>query len=173
MLRLSGSSKQDSSQCTPNLLPCRIHHDGPVDASPRYWNPERSKGRNSIILSKGTLADRISHTADDGPEAYFRGRKLKGKIVKLPEGYEGMIVQKSGKEQRLVQNVEQQKVDEEAGREENEEELGRLSKIGSFEEVIIWGHDSCVPTDDLFVKGIEEWIGFAEMMHEPGKSPGQ
>lgn len=24
---------------TPNILPCRIHHDGPVETLKRYWNP--------------------------------------------------------------------------------------------------------------------------------------
>ena len=27
-------------QCVPNLLPCCIHQDGPVNASPKHWNPE-------------------------------------------------------------------------------------------------------------------------------------
>lgn len=26
---------------TPNILPCRIHHDGPVDLSTRYWQPTK------------------------------------------------------------------------------------------------------------------------------------
>ena len=26
--------------CTPNILPCRIHHDGPVDNVGYFWKPE-------------------------------------------------------------------------------------------------------------------------------------
>lgn len=26
-------------QLTPNILPCRIHHDGPVDSVDRFWVP--------------------------------------------------------------------------------------------------------------------------------------
>lgn len=32
------TSPKDNStlQCTPNIIPCRIHHDGPIDTA-RYW----------------------------------------------------------------------------------------------------------------------------------------
>ena len=39
------------SQCIPNLLPCRVHQDGPVNASPKYWNPQ--EGECELTLSSG------------------------------------------------------------------------------------------------------------------------
>lgn len=45
ILALQKSTANDTTRkCIPNLLPCRIHRDGPVDATPRYWSPEIDKG---------------------------------------------------------------------------------------------------------------------------------
>lgn len=32
-------TKNSTESCTPNILPCRIHHDGPVESLQRYWAP--------------------------------------------------------------------------------------------------------------------------------------
>jgi ribonuclease H2 subunit C len=40
-----------------------------------------------------------------------------------------------------------------------------LEAVATFDEVTIWGHDQLPPVDDAFVKGIEEWIAFAEAIH--------
>lgn len=45
-----------------------------------------------------------------------------------------------------------------------DEELKVLQAAGSFDEVMLWGHESVVPEDDAFVKGIGEWIHFAEIV---------
>jgi hypothetical protein len=39
-------------KCTPNLLPCKINHDGPVNASERYWKAETGEGMNTLLYSK-------------------------------------------------------------------------------------------------------------------------
>jgi ribonuclease H2 subunit C len=39
-----GKSTGDSRQCIPNVLPCRINHNGPVNASERYWLPKEFEG---------------------------------------------------------------------------------------------------------------------------------
>lgn len=66
----SSSSKAESTpKCVPNILPCRVHHDGPVKASKRYWDPK--------VEDNGTQT------------AYFRGRKLRGRGIKVPDGYRG------------------------------------------------------------------------------------
>ena len=46
--------------------------------------------------------------------------------------------------------------------EEEREEVIVLNEVGSFEKVVIWNHESMVDGDDDFVKGLKEWIGFAE-----------
>ena len=67
--------------------------------------------------------------------------------------------------------------DEEEGEEEEEEEENReaeenvkiLEEIGTFDEIMVWGHEQMPAGDDVFVRGIEEWIGFAEAMHSAGE----
>jgi len=61
-IALQRSTADDTARkCAPNLLPCRIHRDGPVDASPRYWSPEIGEGTsftspqarmNALVLPK-------------------------------------------------------------------------------------------------------------------------
>ena len=50
----SQSQSWVSSAHTPisvsmNILPCRIHHDGPVEVSKRYWNPVRDGGSDNSM----------------------------------------------------------------------------------------------------------------------------
>lgn len=39
-----GKASKYEGTITPNLLPCRIHRDGPVRAGKRYWDPRVGKG---------------------------------------------------------------------------------------------------------------------------------
>jgi hypothetical protein len=66
-------SETNTPNCAVNVLPCRIQHNGPVNASTRHWTPQES-------------SDGKSNTA------YFRGRKLNGRVVELPDGYMGMLI---------------------------------------------------------------------------------
>lgn len=55
--------------------------------------------------------------------------------------------------------------------EQEEEEVERVTvkvaqKVGEFDEVVVWGHGGEVDKAlDVFVRGAEEWMGFAEAMH--------
>lgn len=69
MLAIQQSKDTNQAYYTPNILPCAIKHNGPVQASERYWNPEVDENGKQT--------------------AYFRGRKLQGRTVKLPAGYQG------------------------------------------------------------------------------------
>lgn len=75
----------------------------------------------------------------------------------MPEGYRGVIVQASGTEQEASESAETGEGDEEELR-----EVKVLEGIGSFDEIVAWGHESFVDDDDAFVKGMEEWIGFSQ-----------
>lgn len=166
MLKISNPKDCIQKQCTPNILPCRIHHDGPVDASPRYWAPETAKGQSSVasLLHVTRTPIRDLSITDGYSEAYFRGRKLKGQEIDVPKGYRGVIVQEAGKEKTAVQNTNMGDLDEEEGEEggDGQEEVKVLNEVGSFEKVVIWNHESMVDGDDAFVKGLGEWIGFAQ-----------
>lgn len=37
-----------------------------------------------------------------------------------------------------------------------------MEQHARFEEVMVWEHEAVPDADDIYVKGIEEWIGFAE-----------
>lgn len=67
---LSIDSTRPQQKLRPHVVPCKISYNGPVDTQSRYWDPKSDE--------HGTQT------------AYLRGRKLLGKTVALPEGYEGM-----------------------------------------------------------------------------------
>jgi Ribonuclease H2 non-catalytic subunit (Ylr154p-like) len=45
---------------------------------------------------------------------------------------------------------------------EEPESVKILKEEAKFDEIMVWGHDRLPAADDTFVKGIEEWIAFAE-----------
>ena len=46
--------------------------------------------------------------------------------------------------------------------EEPKEKIGTLSEVGSFDKIVVWGHESIAEGDSPFIKGMDEWIKFAE-----------
>lgn len=45
---------------------------------------------------------------------------------------------------------------------EPEEPVKILETQGTFDEYVVWGHEAIPAADDAFVKGVEEWVRFAE-----------
>ncbi|KAK5634180.1 hypothetical protein RRF57_009894 [Xylaria bambusicola] len=128
-----------------NLLPCRIHHDGEVNPSSTFWNP--------------------TQTSEEVQTAYMRGRKLYGKAVKLPEGYHGIVVEKTdAKDQTSTMSQELMGEDVEAIESPDEQlKVDTMRGKAVFDQLMIWGHESTSDsTADPFVRGMEEWIAFAE-----------
>ncbi|KAI9679288.1 MAG: hypothetical protein M1817_005308 [Caeruleum heppii] len=144
-------AKQAAGKCTPNVLPCRINRDGPVDASERYWAPE---------------------TGEDGKRtSHFRGRRLQGRTVKVPAGYRGVVVNTTDKvlpqPEPTMQPTPSNDVDDDMEDEAEEPQpVGVMEESAQFDEVVVWAHD-VLPDEasDAYVKGVEEWIGFAEQMN--------
>ncbi|KAI5362834.1 Putative ribonuclease H2, subunit C [Septoria linicola] len=147
MLALQPSSKQNP--LTPNLLPCKIAHSGPIPTSTRHWTARPCSDPKFPKTSQ---------------EVHLRGRKLRGKQVKLPEGYTGVVAKKT--EKLLPQ--QQPAVSRDGEDEEDEEESSMpaevkvMEQVGSFGEIMVWAHEAVPESEDVYVKGIEEWIGFAE-----------
>ena len=107
--------------------------------------------------------------ADENLEAYFRGRKLKGRAVKVPGGYAGSICSKvnkgseAGEETTRGREGNGEELEEQEEEDSEEEgEVQELQEVASFDKIVLWGHESLVEGDDSFVKGVEEWVGFAE-----------
>ncbi|KAI6881130.1 hypothetical protein KC360_g9215 [Hortaea werneckii] len=160
---------QQSKPLHPNILPCAIHHSGPIKVSKRYWSPTITTPAHD----DGTAKLQTAH---------FRGRKLQGRRIRLPEGYIGRILQKTEEEEEVDQHSTrpQREGPESTVRSENADDAdedGNLSRSaapvkmletkGTFDSLTIWGHDHA-PLDgeeDEFARGIGEWIGFAEAIH--------
>ena len=89
---------------------------------------------------------------------------MRGQEVKVPQGYRGVIVKEAGKEKTALQKSEDggYEREEEGGREEEQEDMTVLNEIGSFDNFFLWNHESMINEDDAFVKGLSEWISFAE-----------
>ena len=118
---------------------------------------------------------------------------MKGKVLKLPEGYTGMcfisnhntseylsiagVVAKST-ERTLPQPSRKEDTttaDNDSDSdcliiedEPEPEPVKILESTASFDEVVVWGHDQPPGNDDAFVKGVEEWLAFANAIHRPG-----
>ena len=87
---LSIESKTHRSRtCAPNVLPCRVHHNGPVNATERYWSPRTDAGKSNPGGQAEDASMLIEYLPDGKTMAYFRGRELHGKKAKIPDGYRG------------------------------------------------------------------------------------
>jgi ribonuclease H2 subunit C len=149
MLAIQPSKPQ---KCIPNLLPARINHNGPVPSTPQYWKPSTD--------DKGTQ------------HAYFRGRHLHGTSLPLPENYTGAILTVTDKQLSQSRTQVQSNGDDmmEDGEDETMPvEVKIAEQVGEFDEVVVWGHGGEVDAgQDMFVKGLREWVQFAESMHIDG-----
>ncbi|EKV04487.1 Ribonuclease H2, subunit C [Penicillium digitatum] len=141
---ISLSKKKDSTgQLMPNILPCRIHHDGPINSWDRYWTVKDEK--------------------DNTQTAHFRGRKLRGRRVALPDGYRGVIATHTDRVLPATQRADDGGAEEAEA--EPEEPVKIMEMQGTFDEFVVWGHEALPAADDTFVKGVEEWLQFADAMH--------
>jgi hypothetical protein len=96
---------------------------------------------------------------DNKTISYFRGRKLHGKQLKVPNGYRGVVVSSTDrilpKGQSLVTVEDNQDAEEVP-------EVKVMEEQSQFDNIIVWGHEA-LPEDtaDSYVRGMEEWIAFA------------
>ncbi|CEL04435.1 hypothetical protein ASPCAL05565 [Aspergillus calidoustus] len=146
----SESNLESFKSYTPNILPCRIHHDGPVNSLDRYWSPVPDEKDQNLQT------------------AYFRGRKLRGRRVQIPEGYEGIVATHTDRE--LPSTTSNNSDEAEVEEVEPAEPIKVLEQQATFGDFVVWAHETIPAADDPYVKGVEEWIKFAEAMHtEPAQ----
>ena len=104
---------------------------------------------------------------DGQPEAYFRGRKLKGKEANIPPGYKGVVLKAGVRTQSGNRSNERMIRDEnEPGINDVEVAIGKMDNIADFDGLVIWGHEGVIESDNIFVKGVNEWVAFAETVSE-------
>jgi ribonuclease H2 subunit C len=90
--------------------------------------------------------------------AYFRGRKLQGKVVKLPEDYRGIVVERVP-EQDPKTAVEEPVEDLDA----EQEQIGSMQVTAEFDEMVVWGHEAVADASaDPYVRSMEEWLQVAD-----------
>lgn len=88
---------------------------------------------------------------------------MHGKTVKILEGYKGVIL--SSTDQKLPKEPQASEEVEELHENEQSEDIGVLEEQAEFDEVMVWGHEA-LPDEstDPYVRGVEEWIAFAEQV---------
>ena len=79
-----------------------------------------------------------------------------------------MIVKEAGKEKTAFQKSADGGYEREGegAREEEQEDMTVLNELGSFDNLFLWNHESMINEDDAFIKGLSEWIGFAEAVSQ-------
>ncbi|KAK4449983.1 ribonuclease H2, subunit C [Podospora aff. communis PSN243] len=137
----------DPPKSTPNLLPCRINHNGSIEpVDPSFWDPQ---------------------AGDDGAKTvYFRGRKLHGKTVKLPDGYRGVVASAAPKAEEKQSTFGDVEVVDLVDDEQSRTPQGTMNVQAEFDEMVVWGHESTADSSgDPYVRGMEEWLTLAEQIH--------
>jgi ribonuclease H2 subunit C len=142
---LAIQSTPTNKTVTPNILPCTIKHSGPVSSDSRYWNPS---------------------TEPDGTStAFFRGRKLRGKKLALPEAYQGLVLQKTDRKAIAKPSMPVPGLEAEDADAPKEIDTMIMEQHATFSDVMVWDHEAVPGGDDVYVKGMEEWIDFAEAVY--------
>lgn len=54
---------------------------------------------------------------------------------------------------------------------EPEEPVKIMEMQSTFDEFVVWGHEALPAADDTFVKGVEEWLQFADAVCFPPSNP--
>ncbi|KAM3424037.1 hypothetical protein BST61_g11412 [Cercospora zeina] len=163
----SSSPKQKPKPLQPNILPCQIHHSGPIPIAQRHWNPQTT-------TTTTTTTSPTQNASPTTQTTHFRGRKLLGKTIPLPETHTGIVAQKTTRQlpqpTRPRTNASSHDAEDEEEEEEEQHclppEIFILEPHAEFHSITIWSHEK-VPSneEDCYLKGVEEWIGFAESIH--------
>ncbi|WPH04532.1 ribonuclease H1 small subunit [Acrodontium crateriforme] len=146
-----------------------------------------SKDENAVNSSENSSS--LAETSNDAATTtvYFRGRKLYGRALPIAPTYQGLILErtedvlpqmaKSAVQTPVFNPVDNQDSDGEddpfrrtAAAEEDTThdkmiDVKQLNVQGTFDEVMVWGHEAIADEDDAFVRGVTEWMGFAQAMH--------
>lgn len=117
----------------------------------------------------------------------MRGRRLRGRKLELPPGYEGVLLSKTDnilagstgdddddEEKEHHMDFDDDKYgdndnsDDDPGKDQNADHDSHdapttiLETHGAFSDYIVWDHDQLPATDNTFIKAVTEWIPFAQ-----------
>ncbi|KAF9587449.1 hypothetical protein IFM89_002630 [Coptis chinensis] len=119
-------------------LPCCIKHNGPCTVS-HYFKPSKT----------GVDVEGLSVE-----EACFRGRKLQGAKITIPEGYSGFVLGKKKSQGKRKAS------------ETSEENLSHWEMRARFQSINYWNHDSLPSHSDAFLRSLH-WLPVANALHKP------
>lgn len=92
--------------------------------------------------------------------AYFRGRKLQGKVVKIPEQCRGVVVERAPEKDPKSANED---VVEDLDADQEPEQIGSMKITAEFDEMVVWGHETVADASaDPYVRSMEEWLQMAD-----------
>ena len=91
---------------------------------------------------------------------------MNGRKLKVPEGYRGVVI-KGAKVELGAKPMEWIATPHDDEEETGESGLKSSEQVGDFDDIIIWGHETMAEADDVFVKGVSEWIRVAELVRKP------
>lgn len=90
-------------------------------------------------------------------------------MIKLPEGYRGIVATAAQDESRPRRPEEEEEATD--LEREGHPETGKLQVQAEFDEMIIWGHETTADVSaDPYVRGMEEWLALADQVcgiHNP------
>ncbi|KAK6933893.1 Ribonuclease H2, subunit C [Dillenia turbinata] len=118
-------------------LPCCIKYSGPSAIS-HYFKP-----RPAGIEIEGLAVE----------EAYFRGRKLQGTTVMLPEGFCGYVLGRKVSHKRKASQM-------------SEGNSNCWEPTARFQNITCWNHDSLPSHDDAFLRSFH-WLAVSKALHKP------
>ncbi|CAI9090497.1 OLC1v1025278C1 [Oldenlandia corymbosa var. corymbosa] len=112
-------------------LPCCIKYDGPTSVA-HYFKP-----KDTGVEIDGLRIE----------EAYFRGRKLQGTTIPLPQGYSGFVLRK----------------------ETSAENAKCWEMNAKFQNLSVWNHDGLPSHDDAFMRSFH-WFAVSKALHQPASA---
>ncbi|OVA11820.1 Ribonuclease H2 [Macleaya cordata] len=87
-------------------------------------------------------------------ESHFRGRKLQGATIPLPQGYSGFVLgKKKNPKKRKTSGI-------------SEDNLNCWETRAGFQSITYWNHDSLPSHDDVFLRSFH-WFPVANALHKP------
>ncbi|KAF7842540.1 ribonuclease H2 subunit C [Senna tora] len=118
-------------------LPCCVKSTAPASVS-HYFKP-----KSTGIEVEGLPLE----------EAYFRGRKLDGATIGLPDGYCGFVLGKKSLGRKKSSDI-------------SEDNSNSWEMKATFQKVTYWNHD-CLPSqNDDFLRAFH-WLTVAKALHNP------
>ncbi|KAJ6889182.1 exocyst complex component EXO84C-like [Populus alba x Populus x berolinensis] len=107
-----------------------------------------------VVVVSSILADKCVEVEEmKVEEAHFRGRKLQGATLPIPDGYSGFVIGKKSPGKRKASDM-------------SEQNSNTWEITAKFENITYWNHDSLPSKVDAFVRSLH-WLSVAEALHKP------